>query len=693
MITNQCYYKSSGRCRRPFGTVLLALCIVLVVASAPSFEGAEAQTVGATTPFTTIEGEAGTLGGGAVKHVLQTIPANALSSPELEASGRSYVELAAPGSSVSWVNPVDSDNTINIRECIPDAPGGGGIDATLDLYINGALRQAIPLTSRQTWVYDGTNGNNNGMDQTPSTGGPHVFYDESRTFITGPALKIGDTIMLKKDAANTASFYYIDCIDLESTAPKARPANSLSVADYGATGTGTASVNSAFNSCCSAAKSQGKPVWVPPGTYYFNSNFSPNGVTIMGAGMWFTTLYFTMGQIQSNSTSLQDFCVDAVTVQRDQGMGGVNTNGSNYVVDHVWAIHGCWAGFWCCGTNVTLQNSRSSICWGDGLNMNNGTGGGGVGTNLLAQNNFTRGCGDDGATVYSVSESQEVNGAILRNNTTVAMWWANGLRIAGGKNVLAENNLLLDDVKEAGLFIGIYGSDGNNLDSSVVTGNVIVRAGGARNPAGICVNGEPGGKLVNTIITHNTIKDAQFYGIVVGSDLETITMRNDTIDHPAQTALWIQGGAKGSANIDSCLLINRIPKQLAFKNDAPSTFTVTWGSHNYGIPDTLATPVAEQAAQISKSDQNLTVLQAHHALLIRYAMPGKNGTAEVTMYNSSGRVVWNGGNLSSHQGSNEILCPAGDLSAGIYVVRLAVSNAENQSQTVLSQTVVLSNRK
>jgi len=690
MNTKHNYSKSIGGLRRPPAILLAALCFGLVTVTTPM--AVNAATVGATTPFTVIEGEAGTLGGGATIRKLQTIPANAVSSPELEASGRAFVQLTAAGQSVSWVNPVDSDNTINIRECIPDAPAGGGIDATLDLYVNGVLRQAIPLTSRQTWVYEGNNGNANGMSQTPSTGGPHVFYDESRTFITGAALKVGDTIMLKKDAANTAQYYYIDCIDLESTAPKARPANSLSVADYGAPGTGTANVNNAFNSCCNAAKSQGKSVWVPPGIYYM-TNWSPNGNTVIGAGMWYSTLYFTNGQIQSNSTSFQDLCVDAVTVQRDQGMGGVNTNGSNYVVDRVWAIHGCWAGFWCCGTNVTLQNSRSSICWGDGLNMNNGTGGGGVGTNLLAQNNFTRGCGDDGATVYSVSESQEVNGAILRNNTTVAMWWANGLRIAGGRNVRAENNLLLDDVKEAGLFIGIYGSDGNNLDSSVITGNVIVRAGGSRNNAGICVNGMPGGKLVNTIISNNTIKDAQFYGMVVGSDLETITMRNNIIDHPALTALWINGGAKGSANIDSCQLINRIARQLAFKNDAPSTFTVTWGQHNYGMPDTLPVAIVNKPAQISKPNDNLSILQSRHALVIHYGTQSQNNLAQVSIYNSSGRLVQSSASASLHKGDNIFTCPSHEIGAGVFVVKVSIAGASGENRSEISCPVVLVNGK
>ena len=668
-------------------TALMLWCFLFVTGARA------AQTVGATTPFTTIEAEVGAIGGGAIVRTLQTIPANALSSPELEASGRSYVELSATGAWVSWVNSVDSANTINIRECIPDSPTGGGIDATLDLYINGILRQAIPLTSRQTWVYDGTDGNNNGMSQTPSTGGPHVFYDESRTHITGAALHSGDTIMLKKDAANTASFYYIDCIDLESAAPKSRLANSLSVADYGATGTDTASVNAAFNSCCSAAKSQGKSVWVPAGKYYFTANFSPNGVTIAGAGMWYTTLYFTMGQIQAVSCTLEDFCVDAVTVQRDQGMGGVNIAGSNWLIDRVWAIHGCWAGFWCCGTNGTLQNSRSSICWGDGLNMNNGSAGNGVGTNLLAQNNFTRGCGDDGATIYSVTESQEVNGATLRNNTTVGMWWANGLRIAGGKNVRAENNLILDDVKEAGIYIGVFGSDGNNLDSAVVTGNVIMRCGGRRNPAGMAVNASPGGKLVNVTISNNTIKDAQFYGMTVGSNTVTMNVQpNNIIDHPAQTAIWIQSGSQGSAYFDSCQLVNRVPGQLAYKNDAPTTFSVTFGKHNIGIPDTLPVTTVKLPPQIAGKSGDLTVVQTRSALMVRYVVPGENTAAMVSIINSSGRLVWSGRKFSSHKGVDAISCPLGDFGTGVYIVKVCMTDAAKR-YLAEACTVALANRK
>lgn len=649
-----------------------------------------AQTVGATTPFTILEAETGTLGGGAIKRMLQTIPQNALSSPELEASGRGFAELGASGAYVAWVNPTDSANAINIRECIPDAPAGGGTDATLDLYVNGVLRQIISLTSRQTWVYDGSNGNNNGMSQDPATGGPHVFYDESRNLITGAALKKGDTIMLRKDVSNTASFYYIDCIDVESTAPKARPANSLSVADYGAAGNTTTDVTGAFNSCCSAAKSQHKSVWVPPGTYYV-TEFYPTGLTMAGAGMWYSTLYLTKGQLQVDSDTLQDICVDASTIVRDQGIGGVNISGTNWFIQRVWVLHSSTAGFWAKGINGTVRDCRTSMTWGDGCNLNNGNTGH-QGINLLAENNFVRGAGDDGVTVYSDGSSIEVDGAILRNNTTVASFWANGLRIAGGKHVRAENNLLLDNVKEAGLFIGIFGSIGNDLDSAVVTGNVIVRCGGRRNPAGMCINCSPTGHKISVTVSNNTIKDAQFYGMVFSGDVVTASIQpGNIIDHPAETAIWVQPGAIGSANFVSNQLINRIGGKAAFKNDAPSTFTVTM-SGNIGFPDTAATVVDKPPAHNAGKNAEPSIVQSRNSLVVHYFMPGENETAEVAVYNSAGRLVWSRRD-PSHQGANEIFCSTRDFGSGVYIIKLMKGSPANQNKFLISRTAVLENFK
>jgi hypothetical protein len=331
------------------------------------------------------------------------------------------------------------------------------------------------------------------------------------------------------------------------------------------------------------------------------------------------------------------------------------------------------------------------MCWGDGLNMNNGNSGN-HGNNLLAENNFTRGCGDDGATVYSDGSSIEVVNAALRYNTTVAMFWANGLRIAGGKNIRAENNLLLDDVKEAGLYIGVFAAIGNNLDSSVISGNVIVRCGGRRDPAGMAINASPGRKILNVTITNNYIKDAQFYGILIGSDRENLNFNNNAIDHPAGTAMLIQGGSQGVAFIDSMRLINRIPRQLAFRNDAGSSFVVTWGKHNIGIPDTLPSKVENPVARETQKTTELSVVQTRSALHVHYYLSGASGMADVSLYTSSGRLArsvrW-----SALHGVNENACSIEGLGAGMYFAKVVIADPGKSGNAVYARHVVLADRR
>jgi hypothetical protein len=60
-------------------------------------------------PFTTLEAEAGTLGGGATVRAFGTgSPVPTVPTLELEASCGALVELNAAGQSVGWSNPVDN---------------------------------------------------------------------------------------------------------------------------------------------------------------------------------------------------------------------------------------------------------------------------------------------------------------------------------------------------------------------------------------------------------------------------------------------------------------------------------------------------------------------------------------------------------------------------------------------------------
>ena len=174
----------------------------------------DVRAAGAVTPFTVIEAESGTLGGGATIRAFtpgSTVP----SAPtmELEASGMAYVWLTNLNDSVSWTNPVANASAMVVRGVIPDAPGGGGITATLNMYVDGIFRQAITLSSKQSWNYR----NSSTTPDDPNGGGtPWHFYNEDRAFIPGAPIAAGSTITLQKDAANSATFYVIDSIDLEN---------------------------------------------------------------------------------------------------------------------------------------------------------------------------------------------------------------------------------------------------------------------------------------------------------------------------------------------------------------------------------------------------------------------------------------------------------------------------------------------
>ena len=112
----------------------------------------ESAPDGAHVSFITLEAEAGAnrTTGKVVKMTMK--PAAGEMNPEIEASGRGYVELSGEGQFLEFPN-VPEANTIVVRHCIPDAPEGGGLEATLSLYVNGIKRQTLPLSSFHNWLY------------------------------------------------------------------------------------------------------------------------------------------------------------------------------------------------------------------------------------------------------------------------------------------------------------------------------------------------------------------------------------------------------------------------------------------------------------------------------------------------------------------------------------------------------------
>jgi len=622
------------------GAVLLVASALAVVAAGPALSAitaagagaspraaAAAGPAGATTPFTSYEAEAGTLGGGAAVASLTAAPTTPYSSATLEASGHAYVHLAGTGQSVAWTNNTGHPITaVNVRESIPDSPSGGGITATLDLYVDGAFRQALAVNSNQTWLYEGNN-NYNGNNQNPADGSPRVFFDESRTFITGAPIAPGSTFSLRKDASNTAAYYDIDVVDVEQPPPPlTQPANSISITSCGAVADNNPTNGSAdsqavdstiaIQNCIDQAQSQQKILWIPPGTFYLKgtSGLHARGITIAGAGMWYSGIYRAvplpnntgLGAIFSvTSCTVENFHLDSNATSRDtsSGAGGaMDTTGTNWVADGIWSQH-VLSGFWASGTGGTARNNRLTSIWADGLNLNNVSLDGTVGKDLTATNNFIRGTGDDAMAINSVNYNDFGNGRIfytpmsnvtLTHNTLIAPWGGKGIGIYGGSGHDVADNYVSDTARYIGLGAGRFGVNGNDLLSATVANNVVVRSGGNAysqgQPAMQIGNGGDGqntGTVTNVTATGNTIVNA-LYDAVGFSTSTSTTLQNNTITAPWRNGIVISPpfypAPTGSATITGNSVTGLRAGAAPFVNNSGG-FTATVTGNSWQNPE------------------------------------------------------------------------------------------------------------
>jgi len=569
-----------------------------LLGSVPLLSPLHALGAGATTPFTTLEAEGGTLGGGAAASVIASgtvLPEGA--TQEKEASGLGLVNLSATGDSVSWVNPVANVNAINIRACIPDAPNGGGITGTINLYVNGVFRQAITLSSRQSWNYKGATTN---LDDPNAGGKAFRFYNDDQAFITGTAIPVGATIMLRKDAASTASFYKIDCVDVENVpAPKTRPANSLSITDapYNADPGGVNDSLAGLRQCIIDARAQGKSVWIPPGRY---KTFSLVGavvnlknVTVEGAGMWHSVIH---EEVPPGATWSHHFDLDTNSVLRDvtvdqnaiyRSAGGMSdyalmSVNDNWLIERVWIKHGT---NWLTGSNGTIKDCRVTGAWGDGINLNNGNvqSPAKLGLNLTASNNFVRGCDDDNIATYSDSGatglSPLMDGTRIINNTTVACFAANGLRVAGGKNILVEGNLLHSSVMNNGLRVGTYGTSGHPIESATIRGNVVHRSGGMVVFSTASNSNFPDG-YTNALVENNVITDSFGPGMSIAGVHQNLTVSGNRISNPRLGGIVVSKGVVGTGDFQNNS-VSGLTAGGGFYNGSPGNFTQTFSGNSW----------------------------------------------------------------------------------------------------------------
>lgn len=547
-------------------------------------------------PFVTFEAEdpANKSNGQVVR--MTKLPTGLDNSPELEASGRGYVELRRTGDFLE-IPKTPVANGLVIRHCIPDAPEGGGITATLGLYVNGKRCQAITLSSKYNWLYGGGTWGENGQSNKP-TKFPHVFWDESRCFIEG-GVNEGDSLRLQKDATDTAEFYRIDLIELEKAPdPLPRPSNSLSIATYGAKGQDAATDTAAIRKCIETAQAQGKIVWMPAGKYLVNAAFTLNGVRVQGAGMWHTSLWDTLGNnsktwsscgftLTGNNPAVSDLYIDSLetTARGANGPKAFMGWGTNWSVKNVWIMH-TNVGFWISGLGGTVSGCRVRGTYADGINVNNG-GGKGPAHNIVVENNHVRGVGDDGLAILCEAPKRgphQTLNVTLRHNTVVASWWGGNCDLAGGSGHIIEDNLFTDDGKYSiGLNLpGAYPMC--PLTGAIIRRNLILRGGcNYVNQRRGAIWSFPGSTTISgVVIEDNRIISPLFRGIhLVGTNSQNIVFKNNVIDHPGEDAIVIEGKTIGGATFTANTVRNLNPGRKPLANAAGATFNLIQSGNSW----------------------------------------------------------------------------------------------------------------
>ncbi len=367
-----------------------------------------------------------------------------------EASGRKAVTLNSNGSFVEFTTRA-STNTLVTRFSIPDSAGGGGINSTINVYVNGAFHKALPLTSKYAWLY----GAEAGPGNSPGAGAPRHIYDEANLMLDG-SFPAGTKIKLQKDPANNTN-YAIDFIDTEQVAPIANPGAGYVVP----AGFSQQDVQNAINQVQQNSSLQG--VYLPAGDYPTSNKFTVGGraMKVIGAGPWYTRFIAPTTQTNTdvgfdasssaNGSTFSGFAYFGNYDSRNDGPGKVFNFGgtANMTIDNIWVEHQMCL-YWGANTdNSTIKNTRIRDMFADGINMTNGSAGNTV------SNNDARSTGDDSFALFNAVDGGggEVRDNVFENLSSTLTWRAAGFAVYGGTNNVFRNLYVADTLVYSGITI------------------------------------------------------------------------------------------------------------------------------------------------------------------------------------------------------------------------------------------------
>ena len=409
-----------------------------------------------------------------------------------EASDNSYVKVDNKGT-VTFTAKEGADG-LTMRYSIKD-----GKEGDVTIYVNGEPMRTFHLDSSSAYQYvDGSN-----VYDTKATDHSHArfSFDEVHGFF-GKHVEQGDTVTIENNGVELA----LDFVELENVpAPIPQPENSISITDsaYGAEDGQDSTV--AFEKALKAAIEQKKTLYIPVGEFKINKkiDFTADGLTVTGAGMWYSRLNFTTNENgkggfeighDSNRLTFSNFAMtSALTSRYDhlddkaQYKAFAGSFGKDSRIDHMWIEHfecGAWIGDYASigmryTDHLVIENSRIRNNLADGVNFTQGT------RNSVVRNSNIRNNGDDSLATFSSSihTKEYASNNSFEHNTIELGWRAGGVGIFGGKNHKVTNNLIKDSRGGAGIRVStVFANEGFGLgfddnNEILIKDNMIVNSG------------------------------------------------------------------------------------------------------------------------------------------------------------------------------------------------------------------------
>ncbi|MGW2053527.1 CARDB domain-containing protein [Streptomyces sp. NPDC001840] len=562
---------------------------------------------GAAVPYVEYEAEAARYQG----TLLETDPLRTFGHTNFatESSGRKSVRLNSTGQFVEFTS-TNPSNSIVVRNSIPDAPNGGGTEATISLYINDTFSRKLTLSSKHSWLYGDTDGPE-ALTNTPQADARRLF-DESHALLP-TTYPVGTKFRLQRDAADSASFYIIDLIDLEQVAPPAaKPAECTSITAYGAVPDDGIDDTAAIQRAVTADQEGAIAcVWIPAGQWRQEKKILTDdpldrgqynqvgirNVTIRGAGMWHSQLYTltephqAVGSINhphegnfgfdiDDNTQISDIAIfGSGTIRGGPGgaEGGVGLNGrfgKNTKIANVWLEHanvGVWVGrdydnipdLWNPADGLEFSGMRIRNTYADGINFTNGT------SNSRVFNSSFRTTGDDSLAVWANRYVKDPSVNIAHdnqflNNTIQLPWRANGVAVYGGYGNKIENNLIYDTANYPGIMLATDHDPLPFSGQTLIANNALHRTGGAfwnedQEFGAITLFPQardiPGVTIRDTDIFDSTYDGIQFK--TGGGNMPNVAITNVRIDKSNNGAgILAMSGARGNAALTNVTITN-----------------------------------------------------------------------------------------------------------------------------------------